>query len=41
LIQEKSLAIAEGRPEPPLYGKKDIRPIGMDDLKFALGQVKE
>jgi len=24
-----------------LYGKKDIRPLGMDDLKFALGQVKE
>ncbi|XP_066358331.1 uncharacterized protein [Miscanthus floridulus] len=37
--KEKSLAIAEGRPEPPLYGKKDIRPLGMDDLKFALGQV--
>ncbi|CAN6334331.1 unnamed protein product [Urochloa humidicola] len=37
--KEKSLAIAEGRPEPPLYGRKDIRPIRMDDFKFALGQV--
>ncbi|EES16128.2 uncharacterized protein LOC8066340 isoform X2 [Sorghum bicolor] len=37
--KEKSLAIAEGRPEPPLYGREDIRPLGMDDLKFALGQV--
>ncbi|XP_066356489.1 uncharacterized protein [Miscanthus floridulus] len=37
--KEKSLAIAEGRPEPPLYGTKDIRPLEMDDFKFALGQV--
>ena len=41
IIQEKSLAIAEGRPEPPLYGTKDIRPLEMDDFKFALGQVRE
>jgi len=40
LILEKSLAIAEGRPEPPLHGREDIRPLGMDDLKFVLGQVK-
>ncbi|WVZ90643.1 hypothetical protein U9M48_036927 [Paspalum notatum var. saurae] len=38
--KEKSLAIAEGRPEPPLYGVKDVRPLGMDDLKFSLGQVR-
>ncbi|XP_066358343.1 uncharacterized protein [Miscanthus floridulus] len=37
--KEKSLSIAEGWPEPPLYGREDIRPLGMDDLKFALGQV--
>ncbi|KAG2629829.1 uncharacterized protein LOC120699717 isoform X3 [Panicum virgatum] len=37
--KEKSSAIAEGRPEPPLYGKEDVRPLQMDDLKFALGQV--
>jgi len=40
LILEKSLAIAEGRPEPLFYGR-DICAIGMDDLKFALGQVKK
>ncbi|WVZ90656.1 hypothetical protein U9M48_036938, partial [Paspalum notatum var. saurae] len=39
-LNEKSLAIAEGRPEPPLYGVKDVRPLGMDDLKFSLGQVR-
>nr|CAB3462281.1 unnamed protein product [Digitaria exilis] len=38
--KEKSLAIAEGKPEPPLRGRGVIRPLGMGDLKFALGQVK-
>jgi len=38
--KEKSSAIAEGRPEPPLYGKEDVRPLRMDDLRFALGQVR-
>ncbi|PUZ67367.1 hypothetical protein GQ55_3G428900 [Panicum hallii var. hallii] len=37
--KEKSSAIAEGRPEPPLYGSEDVRPLRMDDLKSALGQV--
>ncbi|WVZ90649.1 hypothetical protein U9M48_036933, partial [Paspalum notatum var. saurae] len=37
--KEKSLAITEGRPEPPLYGSEDIRPLGMDDFKSALNQV--
>jgi hypothetical protein len=41
LMQEKGLAISEGRPEPPLYGSKDIRPIRMSDFKFALGQVSK
>ncbi|KAF8660957.1 hypothetical protein HU200_057338 [Digitaria exilis] len=37
--KEKSLAIAEGKPEPPLRGRGVIRPLGMGDLKFALSQV--
>ncbi|XP_034587999.1 uncharacterized protein [Setaria viridis] len=37
--KEKSLAIAEGKPEPPLYGGEDVRPLGMVHLKFALDQV--
>ncbi|KAJ1265716.1 hypothetical protein BS78_08G097300 [Paspalum vaginatum] len=37
--KEKNLAIAEGRPEPLLYGAKDVLPLGMDDLKFAIGKV--
>ncbi|TVU49895.1 hypothetical protein EJB05_01235, partial [Eragrostis curvula] len=37
--KEKSLAIAEGRPEPRLYGSDAIRALSMDDLKFAHDQV--
>ncbi|XP_062203389.1 uncharacterized protein LOC133905581 [Phragmites australis] len=37
--REKSLARAEGRPEPPLCGCEDIRPLGMDDFKLARDQV--
>ncbi|XP_062204060.1 uncharacterized protein LOC133906239 isoform X2 [Phragmites australis] len=37
--KEMSLARAEGRPEPRLYGSKDIRALGMDDFKFAHNQV--
>ncbi|KAL6622385.1 hypothetical protein ACP70R_032264 [Stipagrostis hirtigluma subsp. patula] len=37
--KEKSLAKAEGRPEPQLYGSNDIRPVGMDDFKSAHEQV--
>lgn len=36
--QEKRLARNEGRPEPALLGRKDIRPLNMDDLKFARDQ---
>ncbi|CAL4906156.1 unnamed protein product [Urochloa decumbens] len=37
--KEKSAAAAKGLPKPPLYGSKDLRPLGMGDLKLALGQV--
>ncbi|KAM0897833.1 hypothetical protein ACQ4PT_022296 [Festuca glaucescens] len=36
--EEKRLARVEGRPEPPLLGSDDIRPLNMDDLIFARGQ---
>jgi hypothetical protein len=39
-VQEKRLARAEGRPEPALLGSDDIRPLSMDDLKFACDQVR-
>ncbi|KAJ3681380.1 hypothetical protein LUZ60_015869 [Juncus effusus] len=35
----KSLALEEGRPEPDLHGCEDIRPLSMDDFKFAHEQV--
>ncbi|OQU79278.1 hypothetical protein SORBI_3008G123200 [Sorghum bicolor] len=31
--------IMEKEKKPPLYGTKDIRPLEMDDFKFALGQT--
>ncbi|KAL6846913.1 hypothetical protein ACP4OV_022766 [Aristida adscensionis] len=37
--KEKSLATAEGRPEPASYGSKDLRAVRMDDFKFAHEQV--
>jgi SpoVK/Ycf46/Vps4 family AAA+-type ATPase len=37
--QEKSMARAEGKPEPPLYGSEMIRALQMDDFKSALDQV--
>lgn len=38
-LQAKSLAKAESRPEPSLHGCDDIRPLSMDDFKFAHEQV--
>ncbi|XP_048543975.1 uncharacterized protein LOC125522974 [Triticum urartu] len=38
-IKEKSVAIAEGRPEPALLTADDIRPLRMDDFKSAHDQV--
>lgn len=40
-MQEKSVARAEGRPDPPLYGSEAIRALRMDDFKYAHGQVRE
>ncbi|THU57165.1 hypothetical protein C4D60_Mb03t00640 [Musa balbisiana] len=37
--KEKNLAIAEGRPLPTLYGSEDVRPLNMEDFKFAHEQV--
>ncbi|CAN6351954.1 unnamed protein product [Urochloa humidicola] len=37
--KEKSVALAKGLPEPPLYGSEDLRPLGMGDFKIALDQV--
>ncbi|EMS49758.1 Spastin [Triticum urartu] len=38
-LKEKSVAIAEGRPEPALLTADDIRPLRMDDFKSAHDQV--
>jgi hypothetical protein len=40
-VQEKSMARAEGKPEPPLYGSEMIRALQMDDFKSAHDQVRE
>ncbi|KAL5204490.1 hypothetical protein ABZP36_009361 [Zizania latifolia] len=37
--KEKSVARAEGRPEPALYGSEHIRPLSLDDFKSAHEQV--
>ncbi|XP_010931645.1 uncharacterized protein [Elaeis guineensis] len=37
--KERSLALAEGRPLPALRGSDDIRPLSMEDLKYAHEQV--
>ncbi|XP_020578958.1 uncharacterized protein LOC110023738 [Phalaenopsis equestris] len=37
--KEQILAIAESRPLPPLYSSQDIRPLNMDDLRYAHEQV--
>ncbi|KAF0896218.1 hypothetical protein E2562_019701 [Oryza meyeriana var. granulata] len=37
--KEKSVAKAEGMPEPALYGSEDIRPLTLDDFKSAHEQV--
>lgn len=31
--------MAEGRPVPALYGSEDIRPLNMEDFKYAHDQV--
>lgn len=37
--KERSLAVTEGRPPPPLCGSDDIRSLNMDDFKYAHEQV--
>ncbi|KAF8394574.1 hypothetical protein HHK36_020787 [Tetracentron sinense] len=37
--KEKRLALAENRPLPALHGSVDIRPLNMEDLKYAHEQV--
>ncbi|KAH0461753.1 hypothetical protein IEQ34_009328 [Dendrobium chrysotoxum] len=37
--KERSVALAESRPVPPLYSSQDIRPLSMDDLRYAHEQV--
>ncbi|KAJ8527276.1 hypothetical protein K7X08_029753 [Anisodus acutangulus] len=37
--KEKTLAVAESRPVPALHSSADIRPLNMDDFKYAHEQV--
>lgn len=37
--QEQALAIEEGRPPPRLSGSADIRPLNMEDFRYAHEQV--
>ncbi|KAG9444556.1 hypothetical protein H6P81_015896 [Aristolochia fimbriata] len=37
--KEKAVALTEKRPPPSLYGSADVRPLNMDDLKYAHEQV--
>nr|DAD33315.1 TPA_asm: hypothetical protein HUJ06_012166 [Nelumbo nucifera] len=37
--KDKALALSENRPPPALHGSEDIRPLNMDDFKYAHEQV--
>ncbi|KAL9430742.1 hypothetical protein AB3S75_026022 [Citrus x aurantiifolia] len=37
--KERALALAENRASPPLYSSADVRPLKMDDFKYAHEQV--
>ncbi|MCD7461065.1 hypothetical protein HAX54_045078 [Datura stramonium] len=37
--KEKALAVAESRPVPALHSSADVRPLNMDDFKYAHEQV--
>ena len=39
ITQERALALAENRPLPALHSSVDVRPLCMDDFKFAHEQV--
>lgn len=38
-FQERASAVAENRPLPSLYSSTDVRPLKMDDFKYAHEQV--
>ncbi|KAJ4847441.1 hypothetical protein Tsubulata_030684 [Turnera subulata] len=38
-LKEKALALAENKPSPGLYSSADVRPLRMEDFKFAHEQV--
>ncbi|XXG79265.1 hypothetical protein AAC387_Pa09g0372 [Persea americana] len=37
--KERSLALTQGLPEPALHGSADVRPLNMDDFRYAHDQV--
>jgi len=39
-LQDREAALAEGRSAPALSGSADIRPLNMDDFKYAHERVK-
>lgn len=39
-LQELAAALAEGKPAPALSGSADIRPLNMNDFKYAHERVK-
>lgn len=39
-LQERAAALAEGKPAPALSGSDDIRPLNMNDFKYAHERVK-
>lgn len=40
-FQEKALALAKNEPVPALCSSADIRPLSMDDFKYAQEQVPQ
>ncbi|KAL0903361.1 hypothetical protein M5K25_027735 [Dendrobium thyrsiflorum] len=38
--KERTQALAEGKPPPPLHSGEEMRPLNMDDLKYAHEQVR-
>lgn len=38
--QERAAAVAEGKPAPTLSSGADIRPLNIDDFKYAHERVK-
>lgn len=40
-VQEKALALAENKPPPALLSSADVRPLNLDDFKYAHEQVHQ